>query len=308
LSHSGVLSGTLVVGRARNRLGDRVIDTLTCNGGIPGPTWSVRPGDKIRVRSINRPNLSQTAQVLPQICVPHSSGHEMGTAALGEGGVVDPETSDALHTNIHTHGLQVDPRGNSDNVYLDIAPGQYFDYRIQNSGQPAIRALLLFPHRHKAVSRQMWNGLARAITVKGAIDDVPAVKAASERLLVVNELLLDGFGQVPAPTLVPNGETPFSRATSGPDRNLFPGQRRAGARDCRATRRDPTLAHRQCERPSLPRPRNRRPARRRPECEADGSPPDIARRGQLRSFSRPQRDPDGTSCPVIPIRGERDGQ
>jgi hypothetical protein len=45
-----------------------------------------------------------------------------------------------------------------------------------------------------------------------------------------------------------------------------------------------------------------------PGCEADGSPPDIARRGQLRSFSRPQRDPDGTSCPVIPIRGERDGQ
>src|SRR5205085_11384485 len=67
-SHGGVLSGTLVVGRARNRLGGRVIDTLTYNGGIPGPTWSVRPGDEIRVRLINRANLSQTAEVLPQIC------------------------------------------------------------------------------------------------------------------------------------------------------------------------------------------------------------------------------------------------
>ena len=54
------------------------------------------------------------------------------------GGIVAAETARTLHTNIHTHGLQVDPRGNGDNPFLDLAPGEYFDYDIAiPADQPA---------------------------------------------------------------------------------------------------------------------------------------------------------------------------
>jgi FtsP/CotA-like multicopper oxidase with cupredoxin domain len=33
-------------------------------------------------------------------------------------------------TNLHTHGLHVSPAGNSDNVLLDILPGETFDYEF----------------------------------------------------------------------------------------------------------------------------------------------------------------------------------
>lgn len=223
VSRNHVLSGNLVVARARTRLGDRVIDTLTYNRRIPGPTWVVEPGDDIRVRLINHANPSKTAQTIAALCPAPAAGCDLASALLGEGGMVAAEDPIALHTNMHTHGLQVDPRGNSDNVYLDIAPGRYFDYLIKIPRDQPAGLYFYHPHRHMAVARQFWNGMAGAIIVKGGIDELLAVRAAKDLLLVINELLLDGYGQVPAPTLVPTaGRVPFAGLPPVPTDIYFP--------------------------------------------------------------------------------------
>jgi len=59
------------------------------NGTSPGPTLRVHPGDLLRVRLVN--------------------------------GLNQP-------TNLHTHGLHVAPQANSDNPFVTVAPGAFFDY------------------------------------------------------------------------------------------------------------------------------------------------------------------------------------
>jgi FtsP/CotA-like multicopper oxidase with cupredoxin domain len=76
-----------------------------------------------------------------------------------------------------------------------------------------------------AAARQFWNGMTGAIIVKGGggIDALPAVKAAKDRLLVINELILDSYGQVPAQTLVPTaGRVPFYGLPPVPTDIYFP--------------------------------------------------------------------------------------
>jgi len=57
-TQGGVLSGTLEIKRAQTFLGGRPIQTLTYNGAMPGPTWRVKPGDRLKVRLINNATLS----------------------------------------------------------------------------------------------------------------------------------------------------------------------------------------------------------------------------------------------------------
>jgi len=74
----------LIAGRGR-----QATTTLRYNGGVPGPTMHLQPGDHLGVDLVN--HLDQPI-------------------------------------NLHTHGLQVSPQGNSDNPFLMIDPGQTFHY------------------------------------------------------------------------------------------------------------------------------------------------------------------------------------
>ena len=210
-SQGGVLERTLEIRRTPNMLAGRPISTLTYAGGIPGPTWRVKPGDRLKIRLINN--------ATPSASVPAAEPHRhpmpptlltRHQAEVDAGAIVAGESEATLLTNLHTHGLQVDPRGNGDNPFLSIKPGQYFDYDIPIPVNQPAGLHWYHPHRHMAVSRQLWNGLAGAILVEGGLDAVPAIASARNRILVVNELLLDELGQVPASPLVPTaGPVPF---------------------------------------------------------------------------------------------------
>src|SRR5262245_40583505 len=208
-SEDGVLRGDLEMRRARTRLGGRRILTLTYGGTIPGPTWRIKPGDRIAVRLINNMTPSAPAPTI----VPahqHGVGFEM-------------ETPSSLFTNLHVHGLQVDPRGNGDNVYLEIAPGQYFDFDIPVPANQPSGLFFYHPHRHRSATGQFWNGLQGAIIVEGGLDAVPAIQTARERLIVVSELVLNELGHVPAGTPVPTaGPVDFSTVPAVPSQIYFP--------------------------------------------------------------------------------------
>jgi len=156
-SEGGVLQRTLEMRRAKTTLGSRKILTLTYEGTIPGPTWRLAPGDRIKVRLVN--NMTPPA------------ASESGTATAS------PES---LFTNIHVHGLQVDPRGNGDDIFVEVPPGQYFDYDIPLPANQPSGLFFYHPHRHRSATGQFWNGLGGAIIVEGGLDDVPAVKAARD--------------------------------------------------------------------------------------------------------------------------------
>jgi FtsP/CotA-like multicopper oxidase with cupredoxin domain len=126
-------------------------------GTTPGPTLRVRPGDVLSIRLRNR---------------------------LGE------------TTNLHTHGLHVSPSGSADNVFVSVPDGEErtYTYRI-----PADHRSGLFwyhPHHHEMVARQVFGGLAGAIVVEDAIDAVPELAAARERLLVLNDAVIGSSADV----------------------------------------------------------------------------------------------------------------
>lgn len=159
--------------------------TLTNNGQLAHP---------VSVRLRNR---------LPDD--PHA-GHGAGAAG----------NFDAPHgfntTNLHTHGLHVDPL--EDNVYIELKPslpqgrlpvqfcnptranpvatchGEYtyrYNFGKTPTGTTKIPAGTYWyhPHKHGSVGSQVASGMAGAFIVKGDLDEIAGVKGLVENVLVV---------------------------------------------------------------------------------------------------------------------------
>ncbi len=132
-SENGLLRTELVVARAEVDLGGTTAQMLTYNGSVPGPTWHVRPGDRLEVRLIN--NLDEA-------------------------------------TNLHTHGLAVSPEGNSDNPFLSIGAGESFDYLFELPKDHPAGLFWYHPHLHGTVADQVFGGLYGAILIEDS-DEIP---------------------------------------------------------------------------------------------------------------------------------------
>ena len=116
------------------RLAGRETSALGFNGGSPGPTLRVRPGDELAVRLTNRLDRP---------------------------------------TNLHTHGLRVSPQGNSDNPFVSIEPGASFDYLYRIPADHPAGTHWYHPHHHGTVADQLFGGLFGALIVDRG-PDVPA--------------------------------------------------------------------------------------------------------------------------------------
>ena len=143
------------------------------NGQIPGPTITIVPGQTLRVRLKNS---------LP----PYDSSQWGGDHNV-------PHGLDA--TNLHVHGLDVvphifEPIGTSDPLATQIVvrPGEQKEYvfEIAKDHPPGLN--FYHPHKHGSTAVQLVSGLAGPIIVRGAIDDVPEIKAAREIPLVVQDI------------------------------------------------------------------------------------------------------------------------
>ena len=167
------------------------VTTYTYNGMVPAPTWEVSPGDTMRIHLVN--DLPE----IPDGQDPH-----------------DPVRPHAwTTTNLHTHGLHVSPEGNSDNVFLEIGPGEEFDFEIEIPDDHHRRALLVSPaqarRRLPAGARPAWPG---ALIVRGEIDEVPEITAAKEQVLVFQAIELETTTCCPNPSRTPVPTRPSSPA------------------------------------------------------------------------------------------------
>ncbi len=126
-SQNGVLRAELVVSQTEVEVAGTTARMLTYNGSVPGPTWLVRPGDRLEVRLVN--NLDEP-------------------------------------TNLHTHGLAVSPEGDGDNPFLSIGAGESFDYRFELPKDHPTGVFWYHPHLHGTVAAQIFGGLYGAIIVE----------------------------------------------------------------------------------------------------------------------------------------------
>ena len=181
-SVDGSLVTTLRAMEAEVDLGvGRIVRTYAWNGTLPGRTWEVRGGDTLHVELVND---------LP---------------ALGEPHVMDMvRPHEWTTTNLHTHGLHVSPEGNGDNVFVSVAPGETFRYEIPIPSDHTGGIFWYHPHRHGAVCQQVRAGMAGMIIVRGAIDEVPEVAAATEQVMVLQAIELSSdyalMDPIPYPT------------------------------------------------------------------------------------------------------------
>jgi FtsP/CotA-like multicopper oxidase with cupredoxin domain len=218
-SANGELNTTLDLRFAKNKLAGRNVETATFDGDIPGPTFRIRPGDRLKIKYTN--SLKYPESILP--AAEAAKAQKMAEMMVQSGMHMEgPPTQEQLNggfllSNIHTHGLQVSPTGNADNPFLIFKPPDTFDYEIHVPKDQPAGLHWYHPHRHSSSAKQGWSGLGGAIIVEGEIDKVPQVAAAHERLMLLQEIWLDNKGHVPMGLPIPTaGDVPFSTIPAVP--------------------------------------------------------------------------------------------
>jgi FtsP/CotA-like multicopper oxidase with cupredoxin domain len=166
------------------------VRTYTFDGLVPGYTWEMRAGDTLKVHLRNR------LPELPPMPIRMDRPHQW------------------TNMNLHTHGLHVSPRGNADNVFLDIPPGEDHRLRIPLPTDHPAGMFWYHPHRHGGVTQQLRAGMAGLIIVRGDIDEVPEVAAAQEKIMVLQSIELGDDFQLLDPIPEPTKEQSFFPRTN----------------------------------------------------------------------------------------------
>jgi FtsP/CotA-like multicopper oxidase with cupredoxin domain len=151
ISAGGRLDVTLVAAPATVADGGSTRPAFTYNGGTPGPTLRVRPGDVLTVTLVNH---------------------------------LDEPTS------LHTHGLHVSPTGAGDNPFVTVPAGAQRTYRYQIPADHRSGLFWYHPHVHGRVAAQVAAGLVGAIVVEDAVDAALRGVAPEDTILVLADPLL----------------------------------------------------------------------------------------------------------------------
>jgi FtsP/CotA-like multicopper oxidase with cupredoxin domain len=159
----GFLRTRLQVSMTRQRIGGDEVLLRSYERSLVGPTLRCRAGDVIEIDLLN--------QLPPEAPAHHGNGpHAFNT------------------TNLHTHGLHVSPAGESDNVLIEVPPGQRQHYRFEIPKDHPAGTFYYHPHKHGSTAMQLASGMAGALIVEGDVDRLPEIAAARERVLVLQQI------------------------------------------------------------------------------------------------------------------------
>ncbi len=150
-SEPGLARGRITAAPGAVQIDGRTVQTVAYNGVFPGPLMRVREGETVQLRFDNR--------------LAHAS-------------------------NLHFHGLSIPPGGRADNIWIQVPPGESFDYEFTvPRGDAGLH--WYHPHVHGYTARAMFAGLAGPILVEGERDFERELDA-DDRLLVLKDISLDG--------------------------------------------------------------------------------------------------------------------
>lgn len=203
-SSGGTLSTSLSVEYAQNTVGTDEVYLRSYNGLLVGPTWRVSPGDRMQFTLTNNLPVSTTSPTHDEaeFNEEYNEPHEFN------------------HTNFHTHGLWVDPVGVEgawgDNVLVAIEPeGDAATYDIQIPSDHAPGTHWYHPHRHGSTALQVSSGMAGFLIIEGGLDDVPEIAAATEQLMLFQQISYDTDDcHLCCPTSSKGGPSAVSRPTT----------------------------------------------------------------------------------------------
>jgi FtsP/CotA-like multicopper oxidase with cupredoxin domain len=150
------------------------------NGKVTGDTLRIKPGDTLYLRLVN--NLPANAPSVPHPQQPPPSGHA--------------QQFNFNITNLHTHGLHVSPEGISDNVLLEVGPQTTQPYAIRVPEDHPPGTFWYHAHLHGSTAVQVSSGMAGALIVEGGLDELPEIKAAKEKIFVLQQLVFDQHGRL----------------------------------------------------------------------------------------------------------------
>lgn len=178
MSHRGVLEVDLV---ARFADPDEVIvgglplTVRTYDGRLPGRTLVAKPGDVLKIRHINQ----LPASVPPSDDFAHPLDENI------------PHGFNVL--NLHTHGLNVSPEGNEDNVLVQVHPGETFEYEIRIPEDHPTGTFWYHPHKHGSAFVHLASGMAGHLLIvgRGDLSDIREIAVAREVELLFQELCIN---------------------------------------------------------------------------------------------------------------------
>jgi len=167
-SQGGLLDAVLEARQDLGQLAGRPANIFSFNGQVPGPVLELHAGDTVRLRHSNR--------------------------------LEEP-------TNLHYHGLHVAPGGFADNVFLEIPPGETVQYEFPVPAKHPGGTFFYHSHVHGYTARQLAAGMAGFLIVRGDLDEIPEVAAATEHLLMLKDYGIRPDRSVgPGPLLTVSGQ------------------------------------------------------------------------------------------------------
>jgi suppressor of ftsI len=148
-SRNGVLNATITAAQSRMHLGEYEFPGFLYNDSYLPPLLRVRLGDTMRIRLRN-------------------DLHD------------DP-------SNLHFHGMNVSPRGRSDNVFIHVLPGREFEYEVivPGAGRQGPGLFWYHPHGHGFVNKQMLGGMSGGLVVDGSEALFPILRDLPERFFLI---------------------------------------------------------------------------------------------------------------------------
>jgi FtsP/CotA-like multicopper oxidase with cupredoxin domain len=152
-SSNGVLEVTLTSRLAKIKIGNQEFTSTVYNGLYVPPTLRVRPGDKIRLKLRNE--------------------------------LDNP-------TNLHYHGLNVSPRGNSDNIFIHLGTDESFNYEVDIPRNASSGLYWYHPHAHGFTEAQVGGGMSGGLIIEGILDPFPQLKGLKERVMLLKDTRIDG--------------------------------------------------------------------------------------------------------------------
>ncbi len=153
-SKDGVLEATLTVTRTNYNVGGQTVQGLTYNGLVQPPTLKVNPGDTIKLSLVND---------LPS---PVQDAKESGTT-------ITPAQAMSALTNLHYHGFDVSPAGDSDNVFLQVKRGETQKYTVVLPSDHEQGMFWYHPHIHLNSESQVLGGMSGLIQVGSPSSQLP---------------------------------------------------------------------------------------------------------------------------------------
>lgn len=150
-SKNGVLDATLTAAPGTVQLGNSSFPGFLYNGSYLPPVLRARTGDVMRITFRNRLN-------------------------------TDP-------SNLHFHGMSVSPKGNSDNVFIHVHPGEDFKYEVNIPAHDRQGPGLFWyhPHAHGFVDKQVEGGMSGGLVVDGTEKLFPILQGLPERFLFIKD-------------------------------------------------------------------------------------------------------------------------